>query len=89
MIKKKIMWPPSRAGWTASSSADHWEPDPGGKKLMSSSKLFKLYQFCLNSNIDPVRIKDEDGAEEEDEEWGGGVDKPNCCSSLELYHRIS
>ena len=34
--------------------------------------------------IDPVRIDDEDGSKEEDEEGGWSVDKSNCCSCLQF-----
>ena len=35
-------------------------------------------------DIDPVRVEDEDGAEEEDEEGGRSVNQSNCCSSLKF-----
>ena len=45
--------------------------------------------LCLNINLDPVWIEDEDGSEEETKEGRRGVDKPNCRSGLQLYFTLN
>ena len=40
------------------------------------------YEFHLFINIDPVRIKDKDGAEAEDEKGGWSVNHSNYCPRL-------
>ena len=48
-----------------------------------------IWSFCLNINLDPVWIEDEDGSEEETKEGRRGVDKPNCRSGLQLYFTLN
>ena len=78
---------PSIAGWTVSDSAGFVEQGPALD--LSQSKFVQIdvyfissYEFHVFLNIDPVRIKDKDGAEAEDEKGGWSVNHSNYCPRL-------
>ena len=56
---------------------------PAGVKNPLSNCFFRLIETY------PIRINDEDGSEEEDEEGGWNVDKSDCCPCLQIRKKYS